>query len=115
MLLPPYRQPTIADLLLCEKLRNPHNTLANCDKRHTPATTLITPVSFYTQYLYKAKFTVCDMSSAKRPLLKPNPFISLRDPKTGKWRVIFTFPQGKLVQSTFSSDSFSPEQAQPET
>ncbi|MEL7224870.1 MAG: hypothetical protein AAF810_08620 [Cyanobacteria bacterium P01_D01_bin.36] len=37
------------------------------------------------------------MQKPNRPLLKPNPFISLRDPETGKWRVIFKFPTDKRV------------------
>ncbi|MEO0770233.1 MAG: hypothetical protein AAFY72_12520 [Cyanobacteria bacterium J06649_4] len=43
------------------------------------------------------------MSEPKRPRLKPNPFISLRDPETGEWRVVFnfqkeTFPKEKVQQ-----------------
>jgi len=34
-----------------------------------------------------------------RPLLKPNPFVSLRDPVTGKWRVIFNFPRDRQLES----------------
>ncbi|MGD1867606.1 MAG: hypothetical protein ACFB0D_23900 [Phormidesmis sp.] len=36
-------------------------------------------------------------------MLKPNPFVSLRDPVTGKWRVIFKFPQDRSVKSIAQS------------
>lgn len=34
---------------------------------------------------------------SRRPL-KPNPFVSLRDPKTGKWQVIINFSLGQAQQ-----------------
>lgn len=33
------------------------------------------------------------MKKSARTFLKPNPFISLRDPETGKWCVIFRLPR----------------------
>jgi hypothetical protein len=38
------------------------------------------------------------MRQPKRKDLKPNPFISLRDPETGRWRVIFNFAQKSTPQ-----------------
>lgn len=37
-------------------------------------------------------------ASLNRSHLKPNPFISLRDPISGKWRVVFSFAGAKLVE-----------------
>jgi hypothetical protein len=45
---------------------------------------------------------VCDMPTPSRRPLKPNPFVSLRDPKTGKWRVIFAFSLNSIRQGADS-------------
>ncbi|MEL6551894.1 MAG: hypothetical protein AAFQ63_00335 [Cyanobacteria bacterium J06621_11] len=37
--------------------------------------------------------------SVERPYLKQNPFISLRDPITGKWRVVFGFAGNHFVNN----------------
>jgi hypothetical protein len=38
------------------------------------------------------------MPTPSRLPLKPNPFISLRDPKTGKWKVVISFKLEKIRQ-----------------
>lgn len=59
--------------------------------------------------------TVCIMSNSavnpvaisantfKKYRLKPNPFESLRDPETGKWRVVFKLSGGKMAANSEQS------------
>ncbi|MEL6469339.1 MAG: hypothetical protein AAFQ74_06390 [Cyanobacteria bacterium J06623_4] len=49
------------------------------------------------------------MPKLKRPPLKPNPFISLRDPETGKWRVIFNFTREGFFTNSFEPESMKPD------
>ena len=39
------------------------------------------------------------MVTANYKYLKPNPFITYRDPKTGKWIVVLSNPQQNKTQS----------------
>ncbi|MEL6603763.1 MAG: hypothetical protein AAFP20_11125 [Cyanobacteria bacterium J06614_10] len=49
------------------------------------------------------------MPKLKRPPLKPNPFISLRDPETGKWRVIFNFTREGFAANSYKSECIKPD------
>lgn len=40
-----------------------------------------------------------EMPKPSRLPLKPNPFVSWRDPQTGKWKVVITFPLDCFQQS----------------
>lgn len=45
------------------------------------------------------------MPTPSRRPLKPNPFISLRDPQTGKWRVVINFASHVFVYTAFQENS----------
>ncbi|MGB3769040.1 MAG: hypothetical protein WA947_20980 [Phormidesmis sp.] len=45
------------------------------------------------------------MPKPSRLPLKPNPFVSWRDPMTGKWKVVITFPLDCFQQSLSGNPS----------
>lgn len=44
------------------------------------------------------------MPTPSRRPLKPNPFVSLRDPQTGKWRVVINFASQVFAYRAFQEN-----------
>ncbi|MEL6158889.1 MAG: hypothetical protein AAFQ40_03030 [Cyanobacteria bacterium J06623_5] len=55
------------------------------------------------------------MPKLERPPLKPNPFISLRDPETGKWRVIFNFTREGFTSESYKADRLKKDSFKPDS